>query len=730
MKKRLTIVVLAVVACISMVFGLVGCGSNCSHESYGEWTEKTAATCYAEGVEVAKCTNCSHTKERPIPMLDHAMSGWTSVDDSNLEERHCTNANCTFNETRMDQAEFYNTIFSSITSQNVAFVIDNLAITTSYHATDHETGEVTTVSSTVTFEKLELLLGSKEDKPYFYGYAKLPDELTGAKDSEAFIILDNESGSIYLYNVMNTNTTVAEIPLSFFGELIAPFASAEIPEELQAMLDTVALLFGDLLEKNKQGIEDAKVAIINFLFDFEQTESKDGYKLTFTLDNLKELNNTLYTKSIAELLGEDGVAFVKDLPDLTIGEIMDYLFNDQNGLDVDTFVSLMDMVMPMIMGGMADGPALDMGATTDVENESAPSLDGMFDAFVGQMLLEMGYDVELETFTFKGLIANKEHPLMALDLGTIIAMSMEVENKAAFETIYDAVIDEYLAYTPWKLLYVLSGGASNPEANEAEDIAFAKEMVDGMIDQVASLFSFEILTDELGNAKNIQLDLTAEGVVTGTIKLDYDYESEVDYASKLPVIKEEIEKYEAIAFDANHSFAEYNRTFGNTAEEYKNLRDGDTTHSTTSWEVVDDKVTGIKVVGNKVVYDGRIYEEEPGSPDEYPAVRQYWNTSFDFTVDLDNCMKLYQFNQMEVKFSDLSVSVIAPLSNKVFETNGYNYDMDNETVTNGNRSMSGPGFFTMISLSFRENETGYVLSNHFVEPVFTTEMVFGVPVEA
>ncbi len=727
MKKRLTIVVLAVVACISMVFGLVGCGTNCSHESYGEWTEKTAATCYAEGVEVAKCNNCSHTKERPIPMLDHVMSGWTSVDDSNLEERHCTNANCTFNETRMDQGEFYNTLATSITSQNVAFVIDNLAITV--NGINEETGEVG-VSNTVVFEKMELLLGSKEGKPYFYGYAKLPDELTGAKDSEAFIILDNESGKIYIYNVMNTNTTVAEIPLSFFGELIAPFASAEIPEELQAMLDTVALLFGDLLEKNKQGIEDTKVAIINFLFDFEQTESKDGYKLTFTLDNLKELNNTLYTKSIAELLGEDGVQFVKDLPDLTIGEIMDYLFNDQNGLDVDTFVSLMDMVMPMIMGGgMTDGPSNDnvqMLSATDEGNESAPSFEGMFDAFVGQMLLEMGMieETELETFTFKGLIANKEHPLMKLDLGTIIATSMEVENKAAFETIYDAVIDEYLAYTPWKLLYVLSGGASNPEANEAEDIAFAKEMIDGMIDQVASFFKFEILTDELGNAKNIQLDLTAEGVVTGIIKLDYDYESEVDYASKLPVIQEAISKYEAIAFDANHSFDTFNRTFGNTAEEYKNLRDGDTTHSTTSWEVVDDKVTGIKVVGNKVIYDGSSYYQEPGSsPDEYRTERRYWNTSFDFTVDLDNCMKLYQFNPEEEKDANLSVSVIAPLSNKVFETYGYNYDMDNETVTNGNRSMSGPGFFTMISLSFREIETGYVLSNHFVEPVFTTEMM-------
>lgn len=723
MRKRLTIVVLAVVACISMAFGLVGCGTNCSHESYGEWTEKTAATCYAEGVEVAKCNNCSHTKERPIPMLDHVMSDWASVEDSNLEERHCTNKNCTFSETRIDQGEFYNTLFSSITSQNVAFVIDNLSITVESYIMDEE-GQPTVISNTVVFEKMEVLLGSKEGKPYFYGYSKLPDALTGAKDSEAFIILDNESENIYLYNVMNTNTTVAEIPLNFFGELIAPFASAEIPEELQAMLDTVALLFGDLLEKNKQGIEDTKVAIINFLFDFEQTESKDGYKLTFTLDNLKELNNTLYTKSIAELLGEDGVQFVKDLPDLTIGEIMDYLFNDQNGLDVDTFVSLMDMVMPMIMGGgMTDGPSNDnvqMLSATDEGNESAPSFEGMFDAFVGQMLLEMGMieETELETFTFKGLIANKEHPLMKLDLGTIIAMSMEVENKAAFETIYDAVIDEYLAYTPWKLLYVLSGGASNPDANEAEDIAFAKEMIDGMIDQVASFFKFEILTDELGNAKNIQLDLTAEGVVTGTIKLDYDYESEVDYASKLPVIKQAISKYEAIAFDTNRSFNAFNRTFGNTAEEYKKLGDGDETYTTTTWEVVDGKVAGIKAVGNKVAYNGSV-DRETG---EFLGYTRYWNTSFDFTVYLDNCIKLYHNDDANVDV-EFGVAIIAPLTTKLFDT--IEFAVTDTSVSTNGSARRGPGFATLIDLSFNKIETGYVLVGNYVEPIFTTEMMPG-----
>ena len=73
--------ILASVICLLMVvlciFGMSSCGvtpgnenTGCTH-TFGEWTEKTSATCAAAGVKERVCSECGETETAAIEALAH-----------------------------------------------------------------------------------------------------------------------------------------------------------------------------------------------------------------------------------------------------------------------------------------------------------------------------------------------------------------------------------------------------------------------------------------------------------------------------------------------------------------------------------------------------------------------------------------------------------------------------------------------------------------------------------
>ena len=70
-KAKLTMVL----CCIAVILLLAG-GCACEHE-FGQWTQKTAPTCTAEGVEERACTKCDETEERPVAVIAHSYGAWT-----------------------------------------------------------------------------------------------------------------------------------------------------------------------------------------------------------------------------------------------------------------------------------------------------------------------------------------------------------------------------------------------------------------------------------------------------------------------------------------------------------------------------------------------------------------------------------------------------------------------------------------------------------------------------
>jgi len=635
MKKKLLLIVLTIVMTLSMAIGVVGCATppvaDCKHPEFNEWTVKTPATCLATGIKTAKCKTCSYVKEEVIPLAEHKYSAWTVQEGGVYEERHCTENGCTEQETRLFVDEFYATVEKSF-AENKFITLNNVAIPTQVE--DEFGNSYWSVGYII--DTIQISVGTDSDgKFYLYAYATLPSAGETSEYSNCYIVV--ESDSAYLLYDDESYPLSAIIP---FDGVTAQFdaiqsfieTNIQLPENIKNIIDGVVEYIGNI---DFEGIakESALISgkILEVLFAKEETE--DGYTMSFNFDYFKQINNDLYSKDLATLLGEDTVAFIKLMPSFTVGDLLDFVFNPEYGIDIDLFTKVADVLGYVLMAE---------GDFSEIAGEEMVT-DGLFDRALAELLLEGGFisQIEVQNFTFKGLVENKTHPFMTTLIADVLKKALDMDETVDIGAQFGIMVDMLLEMTPYEILVTyLSNGPSTDgpgdvyalgdslDINVEEQTLFVKQRVDEQIDVISETIIYNIITNKDGKALKVEFLVMIDGEFTESngMVIDFVGDTDIDFEEVISTVEENFaEGKELLA----NQVVEKGDNLDLTVEDYQYMLDENYGRDSlaSAQTITDDKgnLIGIKISALEIRY-----ESEEG---------YFLVTKSSFDVKLDECVK-------------------------------------------------------------------------------------------
>ena len=444
--KKFAIPILLVTS-ILITLALVSCKSACKHEF--EWST-TPPTCTEEGVSLGTCTKCGATERVTSDPIGHSGSNMI-CDTCGMPVISLT------------------ALFPELgDTSSVGVVVKNVYLPGDYSTSSIELAELVVYSD-------ENGIGGYFDCEILSIYHEYNEQ--SVKSAYGFI----EGESLYLVTTLDHGTGEKQenyrvYPLS---SLLA--ANPQIEQALtmaETMLPTLETwlnesfipCFGEINSENSKLTEEAatKAAakILDLLFKLQATD--DGYSVVFDLSTVKDINNTLNEKTVAEIVdiigGTDSFAnlekLIPTMLDYTVADLVEFV-SVNLGVDVTKLLNSLDELAAYITGN------------PDMTFEMLLGIEGLDD--------------------IQALLNNEE--FLATNVKDLLMASLEAPDAEALDAQIADIVTLLKTATPYQLLGV------NEETAEGYSLA---------IDAVSNMLSYEITTGKDGKFISSAFSLSVE----------------------------------------------------------------------------------------------------------------------------------------------------------------------------------------------------------------------------
>lgn len=336
----------------------------------------------------------------------------------------------------------------------------------------------------------------ENNRPVAYGGFSIGGEFDGdaatAEELSAYAIMIE--GTLYAEAIQKTDDV--EAPMYLVLPLnILTLDGAGFDE----ILDQMALMLADTQSSNEAAISELAVtckSVIEMLFT--TAEANDGYVHTFSFDIFKQLNEYLYTNTLAGIVNA------------TMGP--------------DTYESLDDLAIQVLSLTFADIEELLVELGTDIET-LAPEIASAISELAG------------ETITAEDLL------LMFEEYAELPFLSMFIkeENLEQMKSSLPELLATYGDMTLYEI--IAESGETTPEGIKAE--------VNGVIDELAQMITVTIETNKSGSevVNTVALNIPGQVSVTLTSRLESDETSEEEclaMAENIKLLSEDLELPEGV----------------------------------------------------------------------------------------------------------------------------------------------------------------------------------------
>ena len=375
---------------------LTACNTECAHE-YGEWSEAQAATCTEAGVKVRTCSKCGAIDGTEIPALNpeagHTMGEWTVTEptctEAGSKTRGCTTCShtesetiaatghkmsgfaCTICDHEVVSLESLIPTFSEDIRSAGIVIKDTAFLISDEYRERHEPEGI--VNATVELAELVLWV---DDNGQLAGYGQgalnfkgvntdIDNDVTvtvAIEGTEAYVAFKgaSELTTTLTYDeflkidpavILNADPEIAEAEVMLTQYL--PALETWVKESLLPVFGTPDLDYSEeQLEADARDLAHTLLGLV-----YVATKTDDGYTVSLDLTGLKELNNTLATKTISELVdsirGEGTYAGIKLLVptvlDFTVANLLDFIKLNL-GVDVTALLAALDELAVTVSG--------------------------------------------------------------------------------------------------------------------------------------------------------------------------------------------------------------------------------------------------------------------------------------------------------------------------------------------------------------------------------------------
>ncbi len=446
MLKKIAIPVL-LIATLLLTFTLTSC-KKCSHE-YGEWTVTKEATCTVDGTQERTCSSCGETEKQAIKATGHAM-----------EELLCGVCG-----EAVVGVESLLPILDPSSLSSVGVVIKDIILTE-----EHE--DYTVVR---TIELAELVIYIDENGALAgYGEGTLTENnnIDGVSHNSAYFYLENDMIYVSLdFEDSDAVTTISlesimadepelEQAIAMINELL-PAIELWFNESLLPCFTGVTLPEGvEAPELTEENAKKALTTILDLFFKVEQTEG--GATVVLDLSVIKEVNNALNEKTVAELIDLIGGEGTFLQLQLLIPRLLDYSLDDlikfinlNLGVNIPAFLSSLDELAAIVTG------------SEEVTFEMLVGIEGDIDA----------------------ILADEE--FLAIDVKTLLMSALELTEQTELDAFINEVVGMLNATTVYQLLEVSQSDA---------------ELINDVVDELMTAISYKITVDKTGKFVKAELD--------------------------------------------------------------------------------------------------------------------------------------------------------------------------------------------------------------------------------
>ncbi|MBR5448718.1 MAG: hypothetical protein IKV43_01900 [Clostridia bacterium] len=431
---------------ILLTLALVSCKSDCEHEF--EWLT-TPPTCTEEGVALGTCQKCGETERVTSKPLGHSGSGM-ACDACGMPVVSLTSL---FPE------------LGDISSLGV--IVKDVYLPDDYSSTSIELAELVVYSD-------ENGIGGYFNCEILSIYHEYDEQAVltayGFIEGESLYLAmasDYGSGTNERYSVYPLASILAANPQ--IGQALE-MAETALPALETWLNESFLPCFGEINSEDSELTEEnavkAAAKILGLFFKVQATD--DGYAIVLDLSTVKDINNTLNTKTVAEvvdILG--GTGRFENLEKL-IPTMLDY-----SVADLVEFVSVnLGVDITRLLGSL---------------DELAVSITGYPEATFEMLLGIEGLD------DIQALLNDEE--FLATNVRDFLMMSLETPDAEALDTQIAEIVNLLKTVTPYQLLGV--------DEDTAAEISEA-------IDAASDMLSYEITVGKDGKFVGSVLSLTAE----------------------------------------------------------------------------------------------------------------------------------------------------------------------------------------------------------------------------